>query len=876
MIASDGINRLKDIEFDLASAYTTPKSVLKIIYDILSYCNTSQFWGSSDIYIKTSSKWYDTQQTLQRVCRGTDTWYFDTGFLTDTGQGDVSKAVSSTDPKLKCKDLLMQILTLWGLRLKLSAGSWHIQQISETSATYTYAKYDKTLTYFGTYQLISNTVIGTITSAGTVYVYIDYTGEAWTPKTLNPTVSLSDTATDVATKIRTALNADSDISNFFVIGGTGAAVTLERKKDDSNSTSTFTIANGSCAGLTLTQGTTIVNGTNGTATANYQVTHNGTTLAVADGGIFGHYPALLKAKAGIYPSDILNRVLPINSYINGTTTTYTGSTITLGSMYGNLSKLFINLIIYYDLLTWHAVLGEFVKIKLTVTVTAGNYRIKNSNGRATWTTTAADKYIDYIEFSSVYDGKLNLYLLEFEEIPFVKEVMTIKLEFEFVKSSGSVSSPTVAQFNTYFKYAELRLYDYSGSTPKTGQLVLEELINPVGIENSIERDYGMMRIHDNGAIASTNIIEVKTSEVLSYSSNNVNISALWNASHNTNEGLVYTFLREALILQKYCIRKYTGTFITSITEVWNSIYYDSVLWVFQGGRHNLCEDIINGEWFGIIYIPSAFVPTENKRVNDIPTKKFTAPNYGKPTTKVKGGDIPYKGTKNDKTTAGSAMSTINTDTIMWDVFREGDILYMINPVNKDILETATVSQDVEAGSTSIAVVSFTTSNDIYPQTVLMFDIDDIQATKNLRATESILLGKINKYSINKILYVDTTDLTSHELTLDGATASSSNIIILREGEAMGCMVDITVKELSGAECGYYSRRFLIKNNNNTTSIEGTVQTIGTDIESGLLVGSTITITANDTDEAIKIDVQSAGALNLRWVANVQMIVSRYT
>ena len=89
----------------------------------------------------------------------------------------------------------------------------------------------------------------------------DVTGS---PVTLSVAVALSDTASDVATKIRTAIAADAAISAFYSVGGTGADVVLTHKGSKqytingtsvpvypaNDATLNVSIDNDTCAGLT--------------------------------------------------------------------------------------------------------------------------------------------------------------------------------------------------------------------------------------------------------------------------------------------------------------------------------------------------------------------------------------------------------------------------------------------------------------------------------------------------------------------------------------------------------------------------------------------------------------------------------------------------
>lgn len=75
-------------------------------------------------------------------------------------------------------------------------------------------------------QVETITVVGIITTTGVARVRIQSEGMPNSPKTLSVGVVLADNASAVATKIRAALVADTDVNGFFTIGGSGADITL--------------------------------------------------------------------------------------------------------------------------------------------------------------------------------------------------------------------------------------------------------------------------------------------------------------------------------------------------------------------------------------------------------------------------------------------------------------------------------------------------------------------------------------------------------------------------------------------------------------------------------------------------------------------------
>lgn len=100
-------------------------------------------------------------------------------------------------------------------------------------------------------QVETATVAGTISTAGNATITITGKAIAGSPLAVSVAVAMSDTASQVAAKIITALQAKPEITQYFTVGGTGATVTLTRIiPSENDSTLNIAIANGTCAGLT--------------------------------------------------------------------------------------------------------------------------------------------------------------------------------------------------------------------------------------------------------------------------------------------------------------------------------------------------------------------------------------------------------------------------------------------------------------------------------------------------------------------------------------------------------------------------------------------------------------------------------------------------
>jgi hypothetical protein len=125
-------------------------------------------------------------------------------------------------------------------------------------------------------------------------------------------------------------------------------------------------------------------------------------------------------------------------------------------------------------------------------------------------------------------------------------------------------------------------------------------------------------------------------------------------------------------------------------------------------------------------------------------------------------------------------------------------------------------------------------------------------------------------SVVWVLKCRTVNSTPKTMSLSSGTDSFNNedsIIFptIPENRALFGTVQIAAIEPSTAtESAHYVRKFGIQNLGGTTSLIGSVTTVGTDHESD--AGYDVAITADDTGDYLKIDVTGDASKTLRWVA----------
>jgi hypothetical protein len=776
IVAKDGLNRLEGITFDkiLTTPYTTQalQTVSKIIFDCLSYAGTAQFWnGSSKPYMACNLEKHDVLQTGINQAQILDLIYIGKEFLIDDSSKPLNGVTSykfrgQYDEPLKTKDVLSQILQLFGLRIILSEGTWQILEVIQ---------FTRTSDAFGQYNYLGS-----------------YTGSS--------------------------------------------AGTLK-------------------------------------------LTENGTTLAVLANGKYGYYPPVKNAMAKIYPNEILNGSFYLITGLYTGSATMTSSTFELGTIYGG-TDLQLGVNIYYDVRSWNASNWHDTYLEITAKFVLGSNRIKETGTSffkgedAAWTTTAADKYT-MIDVGYNHQKSENR-ILSFRttDIPAGTHTNCTLVITATLKSRTGAALPTKADLNIFMNRIEVSCMDLAKSPPSYGQISELEYTNSNLTDNSINIDYGFLRINDN--LGGVNISDFNSIMVIQ--PNNAGAltrSTDWEAGYTTDVGLVETLLKETVALQATAIPKYNGGFRSTIYDAWNTIEYDSVIWAFMGGRFNAKMDEWVGEWFAIAH-DSSITIAATTRVDDYKPDTFTPTSWRKDIPFVDGYPIGHKPVI--KVNTGVAISTATTsftiDAAEYDHIRKGDTVKLIDQYSLANIQSWVVNANCEVSDTTLTVVSDTTDQQIYPNATFEHEPREYLVSNIVRATKQFQLGPSLNYEINQILKVITTDGTIQEATTDGATGiGSSNRIKIPLNSAVGLTITITAKEQGSDNCAMLIRQALISNNSGTVSLDGTVQTIGTDIDSASIVDA-ISITANNTNDCLSVEVDGI-ATNINWTVNVKGVVSIY-
>jgi hypothetical protein len=608
--------------------------------------------------------------------------------------------------------------------------------------------------------------------------------------------------------------------------------------------------------------------------------------SVLSDGRFTYLPAIKSASATVLPSDVLN----INDSTVGTVTNASPTltkTFKLGTIYGGTGQYLQIELRWMPTKFAYTSFGYNHQIHIKIIAeddTSTDWRFKHTHTQTTltagvWTNALADEiYIESNAFSKpAYNATVKF---KTPEIPFtVAEGCTLEISIATVDYNGNAITAKTPDFETLFYAFGISLLDSTGVNQKITEYVAynPDVANTI---NSTDLLLGKLRIHDTGIIGGKNSIERDEYVGAGRWTKVVNIDA----GFDHNQSLVKTIIRENVALQRKPVKKYVGAFRGYAYQAYNVLSYDSSYWVFMAGSFNSTTSEWDGSWFKILREPNSILQAatnsadEKGKVHDVGQFMGDYIPIGKVWSPPKGdlGRFPIpKAYFNDTIdTAGGAVSSLTVTSGTKGHMLGGDSLYMINPSTREIVDTFEVAANVSEGDTAITVLSNTPSETLYHGFELCTDLNEVFASDEIRAINTISVGTGKYHTHEYIVYVDTSDATTKELTTNGLLGSgTANRIQIITDTVVGCEFHLVGKVNSSANSLYYKRSFCMVNNGGTTALVGTVQTIGTDIASVAIAAATTTITANNSNDCIKFEVNGIAATNISWTGRVILTIN---
>ena len=101
--------------------------------------------------------------------------------------------------------------------------------------------------------------------------------------------------------------------------------------------------------------------------------------------------------------------------------------------------------------------------------------------------------------------------------------------------------------------------------------------------------------------------------------------------------------------------------------------------------------------------------------------------------------------------------------------------------------------------------------------------------------------------------------------------ATSTRLTIPSGKIFSCLINIVGTKSDGSTVAQFVRKACIKNVGGLTELVNSVETIGTDSASG----TSVLITADDTNDALKIEVTGIASETWRWVASIEGVEVAY-
>jgi hypothetical protein len=362
----------------------------------------------------------------------------------------------------------------------------------------------------------------------------------------------------------------------------------------------------------------------------------------------------------------------------------------------------------------------YVKVEISGTDSGTTYYLSGGMGAKTeWVTIPYAKLHYDLEVKGLQLGTARDYTIVTPEIPFSGQ-MDVTITFTHVTAAGNTISISAAAGNTW-------------------SIVNLALTAPVGNENTVllstenpNSNYTKVLkldpliITDSSNSTSVNVVSV--AEDYLTTNNTLVKSETWDAGFDTDQNLAFTRVMEGMSLQLRPIELYRGKFVGQYYPH-NTIVYNNKTYFFNGFRKNYDMDEVDGEW----------VEQSNQR-----TGIAIVDNEGWTDTDDRTGDGDTSGLVafiNNTNVLTSLESDLNAGTITSltigaigsTKIYEDDVIQLLDPITKGVVEEFEVSSDVASSDTTISVTSKSTSIDIPQGTYIMLKPKDYIDVTKIRA-----------------------------------------------------------------------------------------------------------------------------------------------
>jgi hypothetical protein len=440
---------------------------------------------------------------------------------------------------------------------------------------------------------------------------------------------------------------------------------------------------------------------------------NGTEdLRLHGGGKFFYLPGLLRVEMPVIANIASRFKLPLLSNTQSTNPdTFTES---LGNVYGGSGVGSIMNIGFELLHRQSGRAGDYCTIK--VELYGATYYLSGGKGATLkWATTPYSKLFWDVDVPWKGAGKIDKFSITTPKVPF-SGAITLKITITHKDRLGN----TVSLGANDFSFDLINTFVLLPQEGSETQLVEVEQTSS-NYTKALKLDPLFITDFSN----STSINVVSVAEDYLTTNNTLVKSETWDADFDNDDTLTVTRVMEAMSLQFRPIEGYRGKFVGQYYPH-NTIVYNNKTYFFNGFRKNYDMDEVDGEW----------VEQANQRVGLSPVEYD-----GWSDTDDRKGDGDTSGLVafiNNTNVLTSLESDLNAGTITSltigaigaTKIYEDDVIQLIDPITKEVVEEFEVASDVASSDTTISVTSKSTSIDIPQGTYIMLKPKDyIDVTK---------------------------------------------------------------------------------------------------------------------------------------------------
>lgn len=224
----------------------------------------------------------------------------------------------------------------------------------------------------------------------------------------------------------------------------------------------------------------------------------------------------------------------------------------------------------------------------------------------------------------------------------------------------------------------------------------------------------------------------------------------------------------------------------------------------------------------------------------------------------------------DEDISPAALNNIAITNIANEHILKGDTVHIYDPITMTTVESVVCDTDLDSATPTLYFVLQTLTKPLLSHYVLAVD------PRQKLASESLQIGGNYSRTFTRNLYVRVGNATITECTTNGLVGSGyTNRIIVPVDSAMTCEFTAVVKQSGSANYRNFKRVATFVNNGGTVTIPDAVVTPYADYGTVALAACALTISANNTNDCIKVEFTGIALTALQCSVSVICTISKY-